>query len=198
MPSDVTFSEKPLINLHGDDLTAIFVDGPNLNYAARSMNNFRIDFNKLRRGFEVGCRLQAARYFTCTKEGPDGADLMRFLSMIERNGWYVETRPCQQILDEATKEVRTKDNIDPNIIVSMVELAFVSQMQHFVLFSGDADFIEAVAAVQRRGVRVTIVSTSGRNGFTRTVSSDLLAQADAFVDLQDLAPYIARDNGGPS
>jgi uncharacterized LabA/DUF88 family protein len=59
-----------------------------------------------------------------------------------------------------------------------------------VLFSGDGDFRRLVESVQRRGVRVTVIST------TRTqppmVADELRRQADHFVDLIDLAEYIER------
>jgi uncharacterized LabA/DUF88 family protein len=47
--------------------------------------------------------------------------------------------------------------MDIELTVDAMELA--DRVDHIVLFSGDGDFRSLVEAVQRRGVRVTIVST---------------------------------------
>jgi uncharacterized LabA/DUF88 family protein len=59
-----------------------------------------------------------------------------------------------------------------------------------VLFSGDSDFACLVAAVQRKGVRVTVVSTLKSQ--PPMASDDLRRQADSFVDLADLSDIIGR------
>jgi uncharacterized LabA/DUF88 family protein len=60
-----------------------------------------------------------------------------------------------------------------------------------VLFSGDGDFRSLVAAVQRRGVRVTVVSTIASQ--PPMIADDLRRQADAFIDLLELQSRIGRD-----
>jgi uncharacterized LabA/DUF88 family protein len=61
---------------------------------------------------------------------------------------------------------------------------------HMVLFSGDSDFRRLIEAVQRRGVRVTVVSTVKTQ--PPMASDELRRQADSFVDLADLAVIVAR------
>jgi uncharacterized LabA/DUF88 family protein len=63
-----------------------------------------------------------------------------------------------------------------------------------VLFSGDGDFRRLVEAVQRRGVRVSVVSTVRSQ--PPMVADELRRQADVFVELEDLAPLIARQHAG--
>jgi uncharacterized LabA/DUF88 family protein len=60
-----------------------------------------------------------------------------------------------------------------------------------VLFSGDGNFRSLVAAVQRRGVRVTVVSTIATQ--PPMIADDLRRQADVFIDLRVLQPKIGRD-----
>jgi uncharacterized LabA/DUF88 family protein len=48
-----------------------------------------------------------------------------------------------------------------------------------------------VAAVQRRGVRVTVVSTIATQ--PPMIADDLRRQADVFTDLRELQPKISRD-----
>jgi hypothetical protein len=60
-----------------------------------------------------------------------------------------------------------------------------------VLFSGDGDFRSLVEAMQRRGVRVSVVSTISTQ--PPMVADELRRQADEFVDLAHLVPKIGRD-----
>ena len=84
-----------------------------------------------------------------------------------------------------------EDNIE--IAVDMLELA--PRLDHAVLFSGDGDFRVLVEAVQRRGSRVTVVSTVKSQ--PPMASDDLRRQADNFVDLADLADIIGRPSRLP-
>jgi uncharacterized LabA/DUF88 family protein len=72
-----------------------------------------------------------------------------------------------------------------------MELA--SHVDHIVLFSGDGDFRPLVEAVQRKGVRVTVVSTISTQ--PPMVADELRRQADTFLDLAELMPRIGRDPG---
>jgi uncharacterized LabA/DUF88 family protein len=72
----------------------------------------------------------------------------------------------------------------------MLEMA--EHIDHAILFSGDGDFRRLVEAVQRRGVRVSVVSTI--RSTPPMVSDDLRRQADSFIELQELAPSITRNH----
>ena len=78
--------------------------------------------------------------------------------------------------------------MDIEIAVDMMEMG--SKVDHIVLFSGDGDFRRLIEAVQREGVRVSVVSTLRTS--TPKVADELRRQTDAFIELQDLAPQIAR------
>jgi uncharacterized LabA/DUF88 family protein len=78
--------------------------------------------------------------------------------------------------------------MDVEIAVDMLEMA--EHADHMVLFSGDGDFRKLVEAVQRKGSRVTVVSTVKSQ--PPMVSDELRRQADNFVDLADLADLIGR------
>jgi uncharacterized LabA/DUF88 family protein len=70
-----------------------------------------------------------------------------------------------------------------------MELA--EHIDHMVLFSGDGDFRSLVEAMQRRGVRVTVVSTISTQ--PPMVADELRRQADIFLDIVELQPKIGRD-----
>ena len=57
--------------------------------------------------------------------------------------------------------------------------------------NGKNDFRSLVEAVQRRGVRVTVVSTISTQ--PPMVADELRRQADIFLDIVELQPKIGRD-----
>ena len=69
-----------------------------------------------------------------------------------------------------------------------MELA--DHIDEMVLFSGDGDFRRLVEAMQRRGVRVTVVSTPSTQ--PPIIADELRRQSDLFTDLIELRPLIAR------
>jgi uncharacterized LabA/DUF88 family protein len=75
----------------------------------------------------------------------------------------------------------------------MLEIA--DRTDHVVLFSGDGDFRRLVETMQRKGVRVTVVSTVKSQ--PPMASDDLRRQADSFVDLSDLSNIIGRPARAP-
>src|SRR2546430_10531326 len=75
----------------------------------------------------------------------------------------------------------------------MLDLA--EKADHIVLFPGDGDFRALVEAVQRKGARVTVVSTVKSQ--PPMASDDLRRQADNFVDLADLSEIIGRPSRLP-
>jgi uncharacterized LabA/DUF88 family protein len=70
-----------------------------------------------------------------------------------------------------------------------MELA--ESIDQMVLFYGDGDFRSLVEAVQRRGVRVTVVSTISSQ--PPMIADELRRQADVFTDLVQLQSKLGRD-----
>jgi uncharacterized LabA/DUF88 family protein len=79
--------------------------------------------------------------------------------------------------------------MDIELAVNAMELA--GNIDPMVLFSGDGDFRSLVEAVQRRGVRVTVVSTVSTQ--PPMVADELRRQADIFIDIVTLQNKIGRD-----
>src|SRR5204862_221128 len=105
---------------------------------------------------------------------------------LDYNGYTLVTKTAREYTDSQGRK-RWRGDMDIEIAVDMLDLA--DKADHIVLFSGDGDFRRLVEAVQRKGVRVTVVSTVKSQ--PPMASDDLRRQADAFVDLQDLADIIA-------
>ena len=79
--------------------------------------------------------------------------------------------------------------MDIELTVDAMELA--DRIDQIVLFSGGGGFRSLVEAVQRRGVRVTVVSTISSR--PPMIADELRRQADVFTDLSDLQSRIGRD-----
>jgi len=79
--------------------------------------------------------------------------------------------------------------MDIELAVDAMEMS--GHIDHIVLFSGDGDFRSLVEAVQRRGVRVMVVSTISTQ--PPMVADELRRQADQFVDILELQSKIGRD-----
>ncbi len=64
-------------------------------------------------------------------------------------------------------------------------------VDHYVIFSGDGDFRTLVEALQRKGRKVSVVSTMASQ--PPMISDDLRRQADHFIDLMTLRGEIGRE-----
>lgn len=77
-----------------------------------------------------------------------------------------------------------------NIELTVDAMELAEHIDEMVLFSGDGDFRSLVEAVQRRGVRVTVVSTIACQ--PAMIADELRRQADDFLDLRHLESRIGR------
>jgi uncharacterized LabA/DUF88 family protein len=172
--------------IHPDERVAIFIDGANLYSAARGLA-FDIDYKRLLEMFRSEGRLIRAFYYTALIEDQEYSPIRPLVDWLDYNGYTMVTKPTREFTDAMGRR-RIKGNMDIELAIDMLEMA--QYIDHAVLFSGDGDFRRLVEAVQRRGVRVSVVSTLRSS--PPMASDDLRRQADSFIELQDLAPQIAR------
>src|SRR6266545_6204694 len=171
-----------------NERVALFIDGANLHAAARSLG-FDIDYKRLLKHFQEQCHLIRAFYYTALVEDQEYSPLRPLVDWLDYNGFTMVTKPTKEFTDAMGRR-RIKGNMDIELAIDMLEMA--PHLDHAILFSGDGDFRRLVEAVQRRGVRVSVVSTIRSS--PPMVSDDLRRQADSFVELQDLAPSIMRNH----
>ena len=88
----------------------------------------------------------------------------------------------------AETSAKVKGDMDIELAVDMMEMA--ERLDHAVLFSGNGDFRRLVEAVQRKGVRVSVVSTIRSQ--PPMIADELRRQADTFLELGELMPQIQR------
>ena len=172
--------------IHPDERIAIFIDGANLYSAARGLA-FDIDYKRLLEMFRSKGRLVRAFYYTALLEDQEYSPIRPLVDWLDYNGYTMVTKPTKEFTD-ATGRRKIKGNMDIELAIDVMEMA--PHLDHIVLFSGDGDFRRLVEAVQRKGVRVTVVSTIRSQ--PPMVADELRRQADTFVELQDLAPQIMR------
>jgi len=175
------------MTFYPNDRIALFIDGANLYSAAKSLN-FDVDYKKLLDEFRKRGVLVRAYYYTAIIEDQDYSPLRPLVDWLDYNGFTMVTKAAKRYTEYATGVTRTKGNMDIEIAVDMMEIC--GHVDHMVLFSGDGDFRRLVEAVQRKGVRVTVVSTVKSQ--PPMASDDLRRQADTFVDLVDLSTLIGR------
>lgn len=169
-----------------EDKTALFIDGANLYSASRALQ-IDIDYRKLLTEFRQRCRLVRAFYYTALLEDQDFSPIRPLIDWLDYNGYTLVTKPAREYTDQTGRR-RIKGNMDVEITVDIMEMAH--HLDHVFLFSGDGDFTTLIGAVQRRGVKASVVSTT--RSTPPMVSDDLRRRADVFIDLYDLAALVGR------
>ncbi|OPY94061.1 NYN domain-containing protein [Bradyrhizobium sacchari] len=167
---------------------ALFIDGSNL-YATSKALGFDIDYKRLLGEFQGRGTLLRAFYYTTVVEDQEFSSIRPLIDWLDYNGYTVVTKLTKEFVDATTGRRKVKGSMDVELAVSAMELA--EHVDEIVLFSGDGDFRSLVEALQRRGVRVTVVSTLSTQ--PAMVADDLRRQADVFIDLVELKPKVGRD-----
>jgi len=166
---------------------ALFIDGANL-YATAKALGFDIDYKRLLREFQTRGYLLRAFYYTAVIEDQEYSSIRPLIDWLDYNGYTVVTKATKEFVDQTGRR-KVKGNMDIELAVDAMEIA--EHIDQMVLFSGDGDFRSLVEAMQRRGVRVVVVSTISTQ--PPMVADELRRQADQFVDIIELQPKIGRD-----
>ncbi len=165
---------------------ALFIDGSNLYAAARALG-FDIDYKKLLEEYSAKGHMVRAFYYTALVEDQEYSPIRPLVDWLDYNGYTMVTKPTKEYTDASGRR-KIKGNMDIELAIDVMEM--VEHLDHVVLFSGDGDFRRLVEAVQRKGRRVSVVSTVRSQ--PPMVADELRRQADTFIELQDLAPRISR------
>ena len=166
---------------------ALFIDGANL-YATSKSLGFDIDYKRMLRYFQEKAYLLRAYYYTALVEDQEYSSIRPLIDWLDYNGYRVVTKPTKEFTDSSGRR-KVKGNMDIELAIDAMELS--STIDHMVLFSGDGDFRSLVEAMQRRGRKVSVISTVSTQ--PPMIADDLRRQADHFVDLITLKKEIGRD-----
>lgn len=165
---------------------ALFIDGANL-YATSKTLGFDIDYRKLLKAFKKRGYLLRAYYYTALIEDQEYSSIRPLIDWLDYNGYRVITKNAREFTDPAGRR-KVKGNMDIELAVDAMELS--DTVDHFVIFSGDGDFRSLVEALQRKGRKVSVVSTLATQ--PAMISDELRRQADNFIDLVTLKPEVGR------
>ena len=169
-----------------DERVALFIDGANLYSASRNLG-FDVDYRSLLEYFRRKSNVLRAYYYSALLDTEEYSPLKPLTDWLAYNGYNLVTKTAREFTD-ATGRRRVKGNMDVELAVDMLELA--PRIDHAVLFSGDSDFRRLVEAVQRQGVRVSVVSSIRTS--PPMVADELRRQADQFLELAEIAPEFTR------
>lgn len=172
--------------IHPEERVALFIDGANLYSAVKGLA-FDIDYRKLLDEFRKHGRFIRATYYTALVENDDFSPIRPLVDWLDYNGYSLVTKPAKEYTDPTGRR-RFKGDMDVEIAVDLLQSS--DFIDHAFLFSGDGDFVAAIMAVQRKGMRVTVVSTIKSN--PPMVADDLRRAADNFLDLADLSALVGR------
>ena len=172
-----------------EERIALFIDGANLYATARALD-MEIDYKNLRAHFSKQGRLIRAYYYTAILEDQEYSPLRPLIDWLDYNGFTLVTKPVKEFTDEHGRR-KIKGNMDIEIAVDMLNIA--EALDHVVLFSGDGDFRRLLEAVQRKGLRATVVSSNSTQ--PSMIADELRRQADQYVNLEDLRGIIGRKGG---
>ena len=175
------------MHFHPSERIALFIDGANL-YATAKALGFDIDYKRMLYMFRSEARLVRALYYTALAEDQEYSSIRPLIDWLDYNGYTMVTKPTKEYTDASGRR-KIKGNMDIELAVDAMQLS--EHLDHVVLFSGDGDFRSLVAALQQKGLRVSVISTLQTQ--PPMVADELRRQADQFVDIADLEKDICRD-----
>ena len=174
------------LRFYPQERIALFIDGSNLYATARALG-FDIDYKSLLGMFQKQAMMVRAFYYTALLDDQEYSPIRPLVDWLDYNGYTIVTKPTKEFTD-ATGRRKIKGNMDIELAIDVMEMS--DRLDHIVLFSGDGDFRRLVEAVQRKGVRVTVISTIKSS--PPMIADELRRQADSFVELTEIQEYISR------
>lgn len=178
-----------MMNFYPGERIGLFIDGSNLYAAARALG-FDIDYKNLLKVFEERGTLIRTFYYTAMVEEQECSPIRPLVDWLDYNGYTMVTKPTKEFTDTAGRK-KIKGNIHIELAVDVMEIQ--PHLDHIVIFTGDGDFRRLVESVQRKGGRVSVVSTVVSK--PPMIADEIRRQADVFIELADLQELIERQGG---
>jgi uncharacterized LabA/DUF88 family protein len=132
-------------------------------------------------------KMLRAFYYTALLEDDEFSPIRPLVDWLNYNGFTMVTKTAKEFTDSQGRR-KIKGNMDIELAVNAMELA--PHVDHIVLFSGDGDFCPMIEAIQRQGVRVSVVSTIRSQ--PPMIADELRRQCDNFIELDELRDVVGR------
>jgi uncharacterized LabA/DUF88 family protein len=155
---------------------ALFIDGSNLWYAARSLN-IDIDFDRFLDYVQAGSFLVGAYFYAAVK------------SPMEKRLLQANLHPPYELISKPLtirSDGSMKGNLDVEIALDLHEHAAQGNYDTAVLVSGDGDFTRAIQSAKAYGRRVEVI------GLRSMTSFQLIKASDQYINLSRISRYISR------
>lgn len=175
--------------LYEEEKLSIFIDGANLYGAAKALN-LDIDYRRLKQQFARFSRLVRVYYYTAIMDDAEYSPVRPLVDWLDYNGYNLVTKPIREYTD-ITGRKKYKGSMDIDLAVDA--MASADHVDHIMIFSGDGDYRRLVEGLQRKGCRVSVISTIITQ--PPMIADELRRQADNFIELNELRPYIERCGG---
>lgn len=180
------------MNTNNFGRTCIFIDGANMHETVKTVR-FMIDYDKFRDYWEKMIPgLIRINYYIAIPNTQQYSKIIPIADRLSYTGYNVVGRPRKEYTD-ANGVRQHKGDVDIDIAVDMLEMA--PALDTIILFTGDSDFTRAIEAVQRKGVRVIVVSSRVPNQYTNNpiAAETLIKQADTFIELANIYTNFEKD-----
>lgn len=169
-----------------DERIAVFIDGKSLFSCSKGLG-FDIDFKLMRQEFARRGKLTKLSYFTTILDNDEFSSVRPLVDWLSYNGYNTVAKPAKEFTDHSGRR-KVKGNTIVEMAVAVLDIA--AHVDHIVIVSGDGDFKSLVESVQRRGVRVSVVSSIRVQ--PPMLADELRRQADNFIELDDLRTTIGK------
>jgi uncharacterized LabA/DUF88 family protein len=161
-----------------EDLSAaVLVDGINTHYVFKSLN-WMPDYRRMLEYFKKMVILKKIYYFVSLDREQEENSIIKLIDWLDYNGFI-----CKD-----TESDERNRGIQVDFTVQCMKL--VPSVDHFILFTGNSQFVPLVRYLDDAGKVVTVCSTLLNQ---KMVSDQLRRAADNFVEINDLRPHIEKD-----
>jgi uncharacterized LabA/DUF88 family protein len=161
-----------------DMTTAVLVDGINTHFAFKSLN-WSPDYRKMLGYFKRVSILKKIYYFVSLDRDQEENNIFKLIDWLDYNGFI-----CK-ITDSDSDRNR---GIQVDFTIQTMKL--IPSVDHFILFTGNSQFMPLVRHLDDAGKVVTVCSTLYNQ---KMISDDFRRIADNFVEINDLRADIEKE-----
>ncbi|MGF1979770.1 MAG: NYN domain-containing protein [Nostoc sp. CmiSLP01] len=162
-----------------EPVTRVYIDGNNLSFAIDSLQ-IELDYDALRIELSQNAIRTNFKFYTGV-HSPMNEGQKRFLAYLMQLRYEVIGLPIL-----ARSDSQTLKTVGDDVKIAVDMISEVKNGDRVILVSGDGDFIPAVAEVQRRGAKVTVVAKK------KMLSEQLAQIANEVIYLDDIQYDIAK------
>jgi len=152
---------------HKNQRIGVFVDVQNLYYSAKNLYKTKVNFGEILKSAVANRQLIRALAYVVKAQN---LDEQRFFEALDKQGFEVKMKDLQIFYGG-----HKKGDWDVGIVIDIIRL--LNKVDVIVLVTGDGDFIPLVEYLKNHGQYVELIA------FSESASSQLIQQADEFIDL---------------